>query len=120
MTAPVPAPTSTVIDPTALVGTMSKADVDKVINGQMAAFDKCYTLGADKQGKLEGTITMKVTVGPLGQVKDATVEKSTVKNTKVDKCVKEAFKKMKFPQPKGGTAIINYPLTFGGEMVQKK
>jgi TonB family protein len=114
-----PATSSTSSD-TPLVGSLSNAEIQKAINDNIQAFDACYTLGADKQGKLEGTVTIKATVGPLGTVKEATVVKSTMKNTKVDKCVADAFKKVKFPQPKGGAVIITYPMTFGGEVVVKQ
>jgi TonB family protein len=103
-----------------LVGTLSNAEIQKGINDNLQAFDACYTLGADKQGKLEGTVTIKATVGPLGKVIDAVVVKSTIKNAKVNDCVAAAFKKVLFPHPKGGVAIITYPMTFGGEVVFKK
>jgi len=103
-----------------LVGSLSDAEIQKAINDNIQAFDACYTLGANKQGKLEGTITIKATIGPLGIVKEATVAKSTVKNPKVDACVAKAFKKVTFPHPRGGVAIITYPMTFGGEVVFKK
>ncbi len=103
-----------------LIGDMSNAEIEKALNANIKAFDSCYTLGADKQGKLEGTVTIKATVGPLGNVKEAKVVKSTMKNPKVDECVATAFKKVTFPHPKGGVAIITYPMTFGGEMVVVK
>jgi len=117
-----PAPTTSATTPpdTALVGSLSNAEIQKAINDNLALFDACYTLGADKQGKLEGTVTIKATIGPLGTVKEATAAKSTIKNTKVNTCVADAFKKVKFPQPKGGAVIITYPMTFGGEVVVKK
>ncbi|MBK9261988.1 MAG: TonB family protein [Polyangiaceae bacterium] len=111
---------TTVSDTQPLVGSLSSAEIQKAINDNIQAFDACYTLGADKQGKLEGTVTIKATVGPLGTVKDASVLKSTMKNSKVDACVATAFKKVTFPHPKGGVAIITYPMTFGGEVVVKK
>jgi TonB family protein len=101
------------------VGSLSNAEIQKAINDNIKAFDACYTLGADKQGKLEGTVTVKATVGPLGNVKAAELVKSTIKNTKVNDCVVDAFKKVTFPHPKGGVAIITYPMTFGGEVVVK-
>lgn len=117
-TAPTSDPT---LEPgTTLVGTLSNAEIQKTVNDNIQAFDACYTLGADKQGKLEGTVTVRLTVGPLGTVKDSTLMKSTIKNSKVNTCVVDAFKKLKFPQPRGGAAIITYPMTFGGEVVLKK
>lgn len=103
-----------------LVGTLTSEEIQKGVNDNIAAFDACYTLGADKQGKLEGTITVKATVGPLGNVIEVAVVKSTIKNTKVNDCVGAAFKKVVFAQPKGGVAIVTYPMTFGGEVVVKK
>jgi len=118
--APANSASTTNTDPTTLVGSLSNAEIQKAINDNIQLFDACYTLGADKQGKLEGTVTVKATVGPLGTVKEATLVKSTMKNKKVDTCVVDAFKKVKFPQPKGGAVIITYPMTFGGEVVMKK
>jgi TonB family protein len=103
-----------------LVGTLSNAEIQNAVNDNLQAFDACYTLGADKQGKLEGTVTMKATVGPMGKVIEVAVVKSTIKNSKVNDCVGAAFKKVVFPQPKGGVAIVTYPMTFGGEVVIKK
>jgi TonB family protein len=103
-------------------GKLSNEQIQGAVNANIKAFDTCYTLGADKAtGKLEGTVTLKATVGPHGDVNDAEVTKSTTKNAKVDACVLDAFKKIKFPKPEGGgTTIITYPMTFGGEMVTTK
>ena len=104
-----------------LSGTLSNEQIQAAVNENAKAFDACYTLGADKDGKLSGTVTIQATVGPNGTVNEASVKKSTVKNTKVDDCVRDAFKTIKFPQPAGGgTVMISYPMTFGGEVVIKK
>lgn len=104
-----------------LSGTFTSEQIQAAVNDGAALFDACYTLGADKAGKLEGKVTMQVTVGPLGTVKDASVSKSTIKNPKVDACVLDAFKKLTFPKPENGsTVMFTYPMTFGGEVVTKK
>ncbi|MDI1481210.1 AgmX/PglI C-terminal domain-containing protein [Polyangium sp. y55x31] len=104
-----------------LSGTLTDEQIQAAVNENVKAFDSCYTLGADKEGKLAGTITVQATVGPLGTVNEASVKKSTVKNPKVDDCVRNAFKTIKFPRPAGGgTVMITYPMTFGGEVIIKK
>jgi len=46
---------------------------------------------------------------------------STTKNPKVDACVKDAFKKIKFPAPKNaGTSVITFPIQFAGLEEVKK
>ena len=104
-----------------LSGTLTDEQIQAAVNENVKAFDACYTVGADKDGKLAGTITVQATVGPLGVVNEASVKKSTVGNPKVDDCVRKAFKTIKFPRPAGGgTVMITYPMTFGGEVVIKK
>ncbi|MDI1435404.1 MULTISPECIES: AgmX/PglI C-terminal domain-containing protein [Polyangium] len=104
-----------------LSGTLTDEQIQAAVNENVKAFDSCYTLGADKDGKLAGTVTLQATVGPLGVVNEASVKKSTVGNPKVDDCVRKAFKTIKFPRPAGGgTVMITYPMTFGGEVVIKK
>jgi TonB family protein len=104
-----------------LSGTLSNEQIQATVNENAKAFDACYTIGADKEGKMSGTVTLQATVGPLGVVNEASVKKSTMKNTKVDDCVRDAFKTLKFPKPAGGgTVMITYPMTFGGEVMIKK
>ncbi|MDC0742553.1 AgmX/PglI C-terminal domain-containing protein [Polyangium mundeleinium] len=104
-----------------LSGTLTDEQIQTAVNENVKAFDACYTIGADKDGKLAGTITLQATVGPLGVVNEASVKKSTVGNPKVDDCVRKAFKTIKFPRPAGGgTVMITYPMTFGGEVILKK
>ena len=76
-------------------------------------FNDCYTLGAGKSRQFVATVTVKATVGPTGAVNAAEVVKSTAKNKKVDACVLDAFKKMKFPAA-GSTVPITFPMEFNG------
>jgi TonB family protein len=101
-------------------GTLSKEQIDSAVNKSVKLFDPCFSLGVDKDGKMSGTVTVKATVAPNGDVKEAGVSKSTVKNKKVDACVVEAFKKVKFPPPEGGSpAVITFPMKFDTEIVNK-
>jgi TonB family protein len=78
-------------------------------------FNGCYSLGAGKSKDFRATVKVKATVGPTGAVNAAEVLTSNAKNAKVDACVLEAFKKIKFPPPKGGgTAVITFPMNFDG------
>lgn len=103
-----------------LSGSLSKEQIDSAVNKSVKLFDPCFSIGADKEGKMSGTVTVKATVAPNGDVKEAGVSKSTVKNKKVDECVVEAFKKVKFPPPEGGApAVITFPMKFDTEIVNK-
>ena len=54
------------------------------------------------------TVTVKATVGADGVVRDAVVQSSTAKNTAVDKCVEDAFKRLDVSvlRPKQGDGIV--------------
>lgn len=101
-------------------GSMSQADIRDVIVQHEEVFDDCYRIGAGKSGQFVATVTVKATIGPTGNVNVSEIIRSTSKNKQVNACVAEAFKKMKFPRPKGGaTSVITFPIDFNGaEQVQ--
>jgi TonB family protein len=105
---------------TPLSGQLTQAEIGEIVANNAKYFDECYGIGAGKNQELTGTVTVKATIGPSGSVNEAKVTKSTVKNPKVDTCVAEAFKKIKFPPPRdGGTSVITYAMKFEG-VVEKK
>ena len=95
-----------------LMNGLSQAEILAAVQDGSALFDKCYDLGGKD---LAGSVKLKATIGPTGVVNVAEVVTSNVKNAKVDACVLESFKKVKFPPPHGGgTAVITFPMTFTG------
>jgi TonB family protein len=98
-----------------LSGRLTQQEIAKILSSNAAYFNDCYTIGAGKGQEFTGTVTVKATIGPSGNVTDAQVIKSTAKNAKVDTCVVTAFKKIKFPVPKdGATSVITFPMEFQG------
>lgn len=111
-----------VVTPTStpLSGRLTQKDIGEILSKNAGLFNDCYTIGANGGQSFTGTVTVQATLGPSGAVNDAKVTKSTAKNQKVDACVVNAFKKIKFPQPTGGgTSVITFPMEFSGvEQVQ--
>lgn len=98
-----------------LAGRLTQQEIGEILSKNAALFNDCYTIGAGKSQSFTGVVTVKATLGPSGSVTDAQVIKSTAKNQKVDTCVVQAFKKIKFPPPKdGGTSVITFPMEFEG------
>jgi TonB family protein len=104
-----------------LSGSLSQDDIRNIMMKNGELFNECYTLGADKKQQLVGMVKVQATIGPSGSVTDVKVLKSTVKKPKVDTCVADAFRKIKFPAPaNGATSVITFPIEFEGvEMVKK-
>ncbi|MEP7120623.1 MAG: TonB family protein [Byssovorax sp.] len=104
-----------------LGGKLTQADIGRILEKNGDVFGDCYTLGAGgKMKDFKGVVTVKATIGPSGTVNQVDVTKSTANNAKVDSCVREAFKKIKFPKPRdGATSVITFPISFNGvEQIQ--
>jgi hypothetical protein len=102
-----------------LLDRLSDQDIRRTVESNAALFDNCYTVGAGKSKDFKAVVEVKATVGPTGAVNDTQVIKSTAKNPKVDACVAEAFKRIKFPAIKSAV-VIKFPINFAGsEMIQK-
>ena len=74
--------------------------------------------GASSPGRilLSQPVWKALTLSATGKL-DVKVEvtKSTANNPKVDACVAQAFKRVKFPAPAdGATSVITFPITFNG------
>ena len=104
-----------------LAGKLTQDDIRHILEQNGDVFGDCYTLGAGgKLKNFKGVVTVKATIGPKGAINQVDVTKSTANNAKVDACVRESFKKIKFPPPHdGATTVITFPITFNGvEQVQ--
>lgn len=96
-------------------GTYTQAEVKDAVLKNSALFDQCYLIGAGNSPQFVAKVTVQATVGPSGTVTVSQVKKSTANNKKVDTCVADAFKKIKFPQPRGAaTSVITFPIEFNG------
>ena len=97
-------------------GKLTQADIGRILEKNGDVFGECYTLGAGGKTKdFKGVVTVKATIGPSGTVNQVDVTKSTANNVKVDACVREAFKKIKFPRPRdGATSVVTFPISFNG------
>lgn len=96
-------------------GQLSQNEIRDIVTKNAELFDACYTIGAGKSQQFVATVTVKATIGPTGTVNETEIKSSTAKNKKVDTCVADAFKKIKFPAPKGAvTSVITFPMEFNG------
>jgi outer membrane biosynthesis protein TonB len=93
-------------------GSLSRADVLKVINKHFHAVQACYERALMQTPNLSGRIAFDWTVSTSGSVKGVRVRSSTLGNPKVANCISSLIKRWKFPRPKGGEAVITFPFLF--------
>jgi TonB family protein len=71
----------------------------------------CYERGLARNPGLTGKVEVRFVVGVEGGVQSAELtQRSTLGDADVRACVLEAFRKLVFPAPEGGTAVVVYPI----------
>jgi len=95
-------------------GNLSEAEVRATIVQRQSSFRECYDLGlAGASSGFQGTVTLRVSIGPSGAVASVEIVSSTTKNPRVDTCVSGAVHRIQFPA-KGSGAVVGFPIEFGG------
>lgn len=103
-------------------GTGSTASPDKsaereqirqTIRAQAPLFGKCYTNYLRKNPKSAGKLQVEFTILPNGQVEQAKVLSSTIKDEPLDSCVLQVMRGTRFRPFSGSAKKIIYPLSFG-------
>ena len=90
-------------------GSLSKADVFKVISKNMVKVSACYERQLMKSPNLSGKLTVSWVIKPNGRVSNVKQVLSSIKSAPLKKCIFGVIKKMRFPKPKGGSVKIKYP-----------
>ena len=93
-------------------GALSRASVEIEIKRNMSRFRICYQKALGQVPDLQGTVQIQFSVDKSGRVSGARVSSSTLKNAFAERCILRNIYGIRFPEPKGGTAIFNYPFTF--------
>lgn len=98
-----------------LVVGYDKRIIDAVIKRHLAQIQYCYEKELRRNPKLYGKIIVNFKFGKDGKVMTASIKSSTLKGTgkaEAEACIVQRFKGLRFPPPKGGVVIVNYPLLF--------
>jgi TonB family protein len=83
--------------------------IRRIIRRHRSEIRFCYERQLAKKPDLEGMVSVKFTIGPLGSVTKAKIAKSTVGNEAVEQCIVKAVKRWAFPQPCDGKVVVTYP-----------
>lgn len=93
-------------------GTLSRDEIQKVINKNIGQIQRCYERELTKNAGLSGKVTIQWTVGTSGSVTTASQKKSSLPSTDAVNCMIRSIKSWRFPAPRGGPAIVTYPFAF--------
>ncbi len=97
---------------TVKTGTIEKALVERFINQHKFQLQICYEQSLRRNDKAVGTMEWKWTINSRGVVSGVELASSTIKDKKLEKCIKEKMSTWQFPNPQNGSVEISYPFVF--------
>ena len=101
------------IETPTIEGALAADVIKKVINENKNQVRYCYEVELQRNQNLEGRVVVRWVIGATGEVAQALVAESTIKNANVEECLIGKIKKWKFPPPAGGgTVEVKYPFVF--------
>lgn len=92
-----------------VVGTLSMDIIRRVIHGHRDQIRYCYARELTRQPDLSGKLTVKFTISTAGYVQQAAVSANALHHAALERCILQKVRSWKFPEPRGGIVIVNYP-----------
>ncbi len=96
-------------------GFCNSTKVRSVVKRRAGRIRACYEQRLQARSELGGSLTTRWTIGLDGKVRGATAVKDTVKDKAMTQCVLRQVRRMRFPEPKGGVCVIQWPFVFRSE-----
>ena len=82
-------------------------------------FGVCYDRFHAKKNHKAGNVMTAFEYNAKGKVTRTSIQSTTLKNPKTEKCLLSVIKKIKFPKPDGSVAKVTYPFQFTVQEVSK-
>ncbi len=86
--------------------------VERFIRGNRYQLDLCYELALKRNERTEGTMTWEWRIEPRGQISNIRLSASSVRDKKLEECVRRKISTWRFPRPRRGAVEIAYPIEF--------
>ena len=94
-----------------LHGRLEPKKIQALLRTRYEPFRVCYERALAKDPQLEGKVTVRFTIQRDGSVTDLAVVESQLPETATS-CIVDAYRKLVFPKPFGGTVTVVYPILF--------
>lgn len=93
-------------------GSLTKAHIRQVIDGQIAGVRACYEAALGSGPSSAGVVAIQFIIAPDGHVQVAALDSSSLGLPKVEQCVVEHMRGLHFAKPEGGgIVVVTYPFT---------
>jgi hypothetical protein len=91
--------------------TLSSDDIERVMGHNKALLRSCYQKRLNRDPALAGGFTAVFVIAPSGEVSDARIVNSDLRDPEVGSCVARNIRKLHFKES-GGGANVRYPFVF--------
>jgi pSer/pThr/pTyr-binding forkhead associated (FHA) protein len=93
-------------------GTLSREEIQRVIDRNIGQIQVCYERALRKNPSIHGKVQLEWIIKTNGRVGVVKTARSTLASAAAVSCMSKAVKRWRFPKPRGGTVIVNYPFIF--------
>jgi hypothetical protein len=93
-------------------GSLSRAEILKVIERNARSFRYCYEKQLVNNPNLQGRVVLSWTIGMSGSVNRAKWKASQIRNRNVNTCLISKLRALNFPKPKNNPVTIDFPFVF--------
>src|SRR5439155_9274372 len=95
-------------------GPMERELVRRILRRHGAEVNYCYEQELIKRPALAGQLTVQFTITASGQVDNAVLRSSTMRNARVENCIVQVVRRWEFPA-REGIAVVVFPLVLAPE-----
>ncbi len=96
-----------------ILGSLDPESIRRIVRSHTGEVRYCYEFELTRTPGLYGQIVMTWVINGEGEVIQATVAETQMKNATVENCLASRIKKWVFPKPKDGdNVIVHYPFVF--------
>ncbi len=100
-------------DPHAMVpgapSLLNREKLEEIVRNNTDAVQACFEKNLVGKAKREGRVVAKWAIGPKGNVGEAEISETTLKDSKTEECIVAAIKSWKFPAPADAPAVVSFP-----------
>ena len=92
---------------------LSRDEVGRVIHSRISEIRYCYESSMIRKPNIEGKLVVDFTIAASGRVRSANVNKSSVRDERLNECILKRLARWEFPKPKSGVEVaVSYPFIF--------
>lgn len=104
--------TKLAMDPPKQGAFCKESNIREVVQKRANALRNCYEQQLLANPDLSGKIIVFWKIGLDGKVTDASIKSTTMNNARVESCLTQTVRRLRFDKPDGGICVVEFPFIF--------